>query len=73
MQDGTNKTSTWADYKQFFAIWSENSTTFVTNIYQRWQLAIQKPDQKVAKYIAYFDRQASYLLDSLRPNKEIQK
>lgn len=63
-RDGTANIM-WTEFMKFLAVRSQNSATFATDTYDRWQSATQMQSQKAADYIAYLDRQTSYLPDNL--------
>lgn len=51
---------------------AQDSATFAKDTLARWKAAEQRGNQKAADYIAYLDRQRSYLPDNLRPNAAMQ-
>lgn len=51
---------------------AQDSATFAKDTLARWKAAEQRGNQKAADYIAYLDRQRSYLPDNLRPNEAMQ-
>ena len=68
----SNEASTWDAYKSFLEIRAQDSATFAKDTLAKWEAAEQRGSQKAADYIAYLDRQRSYLPADLRPNEAMQ-